>query len=67
MPDIGNVSTPVWRYAYIVLPTSDTDLAVEHVKIRPFKTLHKGYFKVMDLVGSYPCVEGISMPFYSFS
>jgi hypothetical protein len=57
MPDIGNVSTPVWRYAYIVLPTSDTDLAVEHVKIRPFKTLHKGYFKVMDLVGSYPCVE----------
>ena len=57
MPDVGNASTPVWRYANILLPTHD--LAMERVKIRPFKTLQKGYFRVMNLVGLYPCVAGI--------
>ena len=59
MPDVGNDSTPVWRSANILLPTNDSHLAMERVKIRPFKTLQRGYFRVMDLVGSYPCVAGI--------
>ena len=63
MPDVGNDTTPVWRYANIMLP-SDTDKTMELIEIMPFKTLQKGKFRVMDLVGSYPCVAGYLLFFF---
>lgn len=58
MPGDGRSSSRSWRSATILLPTNETDLAVERVRIRPFRRLKKGYFNVKDLVTSHPCTPG---------
>lgn len=58
MPQLEHKRSPIWRSAAVMLPTNETDLAAERVRIRPFETPRKGYFRIMDLVAAYPCSTG---------